>query len=89
MDITLAMSKLDFLFEEFPASVGIGDVGNEIGMGNLARALILEEVTPYPALTKTAQTIIATTSLWGAYGLVAALSMLTGRDLLPIARPPV
>ncbi len=86
MDITLAMSKLDFLFEGFPTSIGIGDGGNEIGMGGLARELVLEEVTPYPALTKTAKTIVASTSLWGVYGLVAGLSMLTDRDLLPTAQ---
>ncbi len=85
MDITLAMSKLDLLFEEFSASIGIGDTGNEIGMGNLAKALVLEDVTSYPALTKTAHTIIAGTSHWGAYGLLAALSTLTGRNLLPSA----
>ena len=83
MDITLAMSKLDLLFEEFPTSIGIGDVGNEIGMGNLAKALVLEDVTPYPALTKTAHTIIAGTSHLGVYGLIAGLSVLTGRNLLP------
>ena len=83
MDITLAMAKLDFLFEGFPASVGIGDGGNEIGMGNLARELVVEDVTPYPALTRTTHIIPAATSLWGSYGLVAALSNLTGRDLLP------
>ena len=86
MDITLAMSKLDFLFEGFPTSIGIGDGGNEIGMGGLARELVLEEVTPYPALTKTAKTIVASTSLWGVYGLVTALSLLTDRDLLPTAQ---
>jgi hypothetical protein len=86
MDITLAMSKLDFLFDAFPDSIGIGDGGNEIGMGNLAKELLLEGVTPYPALTRTAHTIVAATSLWGAYGLVAGLSILTGRDLLPTAQ---
>ena len=85
MDITLAMSKLDLLFEEFPDSIGIGDIGNEIGMGGLAKALVLEDVTSYPALTKTTQTVIAGASHWGAYGLLAALSMLTGRNLLPSA----
>ena len=83
MDITLAMSKLDYLFEGFPASIGIGDMGNEIGMGSLAKPLILEDVTPYPALTRTTHTIVASTSLWGAYGLVAGLSLLSGEDLLP------
>ena len=86
MDLTLAMSKLDFLFEEFPTTIGIGDGGNEVGMGGLARELVLEEVTPYPALTRTAKTIVASTSLWGVYGLVAALSMLTDHDLLPTAQ---
>ena len=41
---------------------------------------------PYPALTKTAKTIVASTSLWDVYGLVAGLSMLTDRDLLPTAQ---
>jgi hypothetical protein len=36
-----------------------------------------------PTITKTDELIIASVSNWGAYGLVAALARLSGRDLLP------
>ena len=62
-------------------TIGIGDGGNEIGMGNLKEA-ISEKLSLVPCRTETDHLIIATVSNWGAYGLAAGLSQLAGEDLL-------
>ena len=66
-------------------TVGIGDGGNEIGMGNV-RNVISEKLSLVPCRTETDHLIIATVSNWGAYGLAAELAMLAGEDLLVSAR---
>ena len=84
VDISLQTARLDHLFLQHSRTIGIGDGGNEIGMGNLAQFIPTVPTLPAnPAMTRTSHLIISSTSNWGAYGLVAALSRLTGRDLLP------
>ncbi len=84
VDITPHTARLDYLFEAGIPSVGIGDGGNEIGMGNLAEFIPQVETLPKdPAVTKVDRLIISSVSNWGGYGLVAALSGLAGRNLLP------
>lgn len=83
IDVSEYHAKLDYLVSEHPCSIGIGDGGNEIGMGNLAAVIPL--VTPIcgpPCMTKTTRLVIATVSNWGAWGLVATISRLRGRNLL-------
>jgi hypothetical protein len=83
-DISAYTAKLDHLFTGHPASVGIGDGGNEIGMGNLLEYIPTVETLPKdPAISRVDRLILASVSNWGGYGLVAALSRLVGRDLLP------
>ena len=83
-DITPNTARLDYLFEEGIPSVGIGDGGNEIGMGNLADVIpTIERLPNNPAITKVDKLVVASVSNWGGYGLVAALSRLAGRNLLP------
>ncbi|MCH8225205.1 MAG: DUF4392 domain-containing protein [Chloroflexi bacterium] len=83
-DITPFTARLDYLFDMGVPSVGIGDGGNEIGMGNLADVIpSVPTLPPDPAIAKVDRLVIASVSNWGGYGLVAALSRLTGRDLLP------
>ena len=83
-DITDYTARLDYLFELGIPSVGIGDGGNEIGMGNLAEQIPpVERLPDDPAITQVDKLIIASVSNWGGYGLVAALSRLVGRNLLP------
>lgn len=84
MDISDQTAKIDALFDLYPHTLGIGDGGNEIGMG------ILQDKIPYcpglplePAVVPCERLIIASISNWGGYGLVAALSKLVGRNLLP------
>jgi len=83
-DISTHTARLDHLFRQHPHSVGIGDGGNEIGMGNLAPCIPEVATLPdEPAVTCTTRLVIASVANWGAYGVLAALSRLTGRNLLP------
>lgn len=84
MDITRHTARLDYFFDAGIPSVGIGDGGNEIGMGNLARVIpTLDKLPGDPAVTPVDRLIIASVSNWGGYGLVASLSCLVKRNLLP------
>ena len=55
-----------------------------MGMGNLAGFIPQVATLPAnPALPVVTHLVISSTSNWGAYGMIAALSRLVGRDLLP------
>lgn len=83
-DISEFNAKIDHLFEQYPYSVGIGDGGNEIGMGNLKDVMPgLDKLPDDPCITTTRALIAASVSNWGGYGLVTALSLLRGENLLP------
>jgi hypothetical protein len=83
VDITPYTARVDELFLAHPATVGVGDGGNEIGMGKVAEVIPTVPSLPRdPAVTPTTHLVIASVSNWGCYGLVAALSFLTGRRLL-------
>ncbi len=84
VDISEWTARIDRIFELGIPSIGIGDGGNEIGMGNLLDVVESAESLPdYPAITTCNQLIASSTSNWGGYGLVAALSIAVGRNLLP------
>lgn len=78
-------APIDLLFDmaygKIP-TVGIGDGGNEIGMGNVQNAIV-KELALVPCRTKVDNLVLATVSNWGGYGLVAALSVEVGQKLLP------
>ena len=86
VDISAQTAMIDELFLDRTATIGIGDGGNEIGMGNL-----FEQVPTVPSLVREPcsvqvhRLIIAAVSNWGAYGLVAALSRFAGSNFLPHA----
>lgn len=83
-DITSYTARLDCLFQLGLPSIGIGDGGNEIGMGKLAAVIpTIPGLPALPAVTATDELIVSSVSNWGAYGLTAALSALTRQDLLP------
>ena len=83
-DITEHTARLDYFFEAGIPSVGIGDGGNEIGMGNLAEVIpTVATLPPDPAVTRVDRLVLASVSNWGGYGLVAALSRLVRQNLLP------
>lgn len=86
VDFTPHNAKIDHLFDQHPYSIGIGDGGNEIGMGNLKNVIptIEHDYLPKnPCVTTTTELIIASCSNWGGYGLVAAMSLMQSLNLLP------
>jgi len=80
-DISDRTAKLGLLFDmaECP-TIGVGDGGNEIGMGNALAIVARLEIRP--CIVRTTHLIVATTSNWGTYGLMACLSVLSGLPLL-------
>ena len=84
LDITEYTAKIDYLFDYGLPSIGIGDGGNEIGMGNLIHYIPEVATLPnLPAVSRVDKLILASVSNWGGYGLVGALSKYVGKDLLP------
>lgn len=82
--ITGQTACIDTLFElaaekKIP-TIGVGDGGNEIGMGNV-RQVILEKFELNPCVVTVDDLIIATTSNWGAYALAAYMAKLSGRPV--------
>jgi Domain of unknown function (DUF4392) len=64
-------------------TIGVGDGGNEIGMGRV-RARVVREVAhgaKIGSVVRTDHLIVAGTSNWGAWGLVAHLSLAVGTAL--------
>ena len=87
-DFSEGRARIDYLVEEAAAraipTTGIGDGGNEIGMGAVADA-VHEHVPHGPVLcAKLATDVLlpAGVSNWGCYAIVAALAVLTGRPEL-------
>lgn len=75
-DISLYTGKVDVLFD-FPKSVGVGDGGNEIGMGKVYDSV--KEVVAHGdvigSVIETTHLVVSSVSNWGVYGLLAYLSM--------------
>lgn len=84
-DIRERTAPLDglFLLSDAP-SVGIGDGGNEIGMGDVA-AGVAERLGRVPCVVKTDRLVVATVSNWGALGLCSAFGQLPGEAELTAA----
>jgi hypothetical protein len=83
LEITDFNAKTDYLFEAGIPSVGIGDGGNEIGMGNLADIIpTVPSLVRKPTLTKATKLVIASVSNWGGYGLAAAISLRKQKNLM-------
>ena len=61
-------------------TIAIGDGGNEIGMGKVAKAL--QGLNIVPSTTTCDELIVADVSNWGAYGIISFLSVWNKRDLL-------
>jgi len=84
VDFTAFNAKTDYLFHEPVLTIGIGDGGNELGMGMLSQVIPgIPGLPKEPCVTAARHLIISSCSNWGAYGLVAALSLRTERNLLP------
>lgn len=84
VDISPHTASLDYLFSNHTCTIGIGDGGNEIGMGNLYSVILsIPNLVQFPSVTNTTSLLISSVSDWGGYGLVAAISMVKGYNLLP------
>ena len=85
-DISDFLAKFDLFFElcECP-TIGVGDGGNEIGMGNIIEALAQLPITP--SVTTCDELVIATVSNWGVYGIIAAMSRELHQDLFGLFEP--
>jgi len=78
---------LDALFLNRPrgvTTIGIGDGGNEIGMGNVRLRLLRQGALArkIASVVRVDHLVVAGVSNWGAYGVVAHLSILAKRQLL-------
>jgi hypothetical protein len=90
VDITAKTSPLHLLFEVAPAvpgltTIGIGDGGNEIGMGKIPWDVIRNNIpggAKVACRVPTDHLLVAGISNWGAYGLAAGVWPLKGK------RPP-
>jgi len=73
-----------FLGRRRPVTVGVGDGGNEIGMGRLRARLAREGrlMARIASVVSVDHLVVAGVSNWGAYGIVAHLARLTGQSLL-------
>jgi hypothetical protein len=86
-DITELMSPAHLLFEHEarqeprPMTIGIGDGGNEIGMGKVPWEVIRRNIpggARVACRTATDHLIVCGISNWGAYGLAAGVRLLRG-----------
>lgn len=66
-------------------TIGIGDGGNEIGMGNVSDAL--KDLSIVPSATRCDELIVSDVSNWGAYGIISFLSVWAKRDFLAEINP--
>jgi hypothetical protein len=84
VDVSGYHAKIDYLFRIHDCSVGIGDGGNEIGMGSVAAAIpMVMPAAGRPCVTSTTRLVISSVSNWGAWGVIAAMSKLRRQNLLP------
>ncbi|MBU3914537.1 DUF4392 domain-containing protein [bacterium] len=87
-DISLHVASLDDVFihaaENGIRTIGIGDGGNEIGMGRVATDVEKHVAPgrPFACVTKADLCICAGVSNWAGYGLAAMLSRITGKNLM-------
>ncbi|HEY0924296.1 DUF4392 domain-containing protein [Rheinheimera pacifica] len=85
-DISARCASFDYFLTQAPCpTIGIGDGGNEIGMGNLLQAVSALNITP--AVTECDELIVADVSNWAAWGLAAMVSLLRNENLLSDADP--
>lgn len=84
-DMSADTAPLHLLFEEDGwdrpwVTIGIGDGGNEIGMGVLPREIVSQDIPNgelVAAATSTDHLIVAGVSTWGGYGLLSAMAMVS------------
>ena len=92
-DVTAATRPAHLLFEKMPwtmvggrTTIGIGDGGNEIGMGKLSWATIRKNVPQggeVACRVPTDYLIVAGVSNWGAYALATGVRLFAERRRMP------
>lgn len=89
-DVTEEMAPVDRLFKfaqqrsHFVTTIGIGDGGNEIGMGKIPPEVIARNIPHGERIAcrvPTDHLIVAGVSNWGAYALAAGVAVLRGQRL--------
>ena len=91
VDITASMRPAHLVFEDARrhpqiTTIGIGDGGNEIGMGKIPREVIARNIPRGELIACRVPTdylIVAGVSNWGAYALAAGVALLRGAKLDP------
>jgi hypothetical protein len=88
-DISFAVTPMDSLFslcgERGIVTIGIGDGGNELGMGLVSQD-VDTHVAPgrgFSCKTEAHHCVCAGVSNWAGYGKAALLSLMSGKNLLP------
>jgi Domain of unknown function (DUF4392) len=83
-ELFLVASKRAAKTGRTPVTIAVGDGGNEIGMGNVRARLCRQGrlMARIASVVRVDHLVVAGTSNWGAYGIVAGLERLTGRALL-------
>lgn len=82
-DVEPHLAKVDRLVDEARSrgvlTIGIGDLGNEIGMARIARAVVrlVKRGDIIASTVETDHLLVAACSNWGAYGLAAAMAAQT------------
>jgi len=85
-DISDSLAKFDLFFNLCNCpTIGVGDGGNEIGMGNIYAALA--QLPIVPSVTRCDELVIATVSNWGVYGIIAAMKSELRQDLFSLFDP--
>ena len=85
-DISDRCASFDFFLNNAHCpTIAIGDGGNEIGMGNIHKAITQLDITP--SITTCDELVIADVSNWAAHGLIAMLSHWQQDDLLVRIKP--
>ena len=86
-DVSSYVGEIDYMFnkalEKNILTIGVGDGGNEIGMGNIYKSIthILPLGNIIASKTRTTSLVVSEVSNWGVYGIVT-LSILTGSQLM-------
>lgn len=76
-DVTAGIDTLINLAQERDIiTIGIGDGGNEVGMGRIHDTVAERFSKQFAAVTETDYLIVGSTANWGAYGLEACLAVI-------------
>ncbi|MBU2881709.1 DUF4392 domain-containing protein [Psychrosphaera sp. B3R10] len=86
LDISSRCARFDdFILYASCPTIGIGDGGNEIGMGNIANKLAKLDI--HASTTRCDELLVADVSNWAAYGLLGMLGVIRHQDYLANVNP--